>query len=308
VVTIEELTMRQRIGVAVFAVALLGAAAAARADYRQDKSYSLPPGGDFFLSTEAGGASIRGGEGDQARVVISSRRGDFDEKYEVIVEETPGRLEITIEHRGRKPWSWSFGDQGAHVEVTLPRRTDVVVKSSGGGIDVESIEGSVEAKSSGGGVTVLEVSGDVVASSSGGGVEVERIGGGAKLDSSGGSVSARRVAGDIDAGSSGGGVRIDEAGGAVVASSSGGGVRVGFAAGNAKGGDLHSSGGGVTARVDPSVGLEIDAYASGGDADCELPVTVRGKMKDNTVRGTLNGGGAVLKLRSSGGGVTIEGR
>jgi hypothetical protein len=47
---------------------------------------------------------------------------------------------------------------------------------------------------------------------------------------------------------------------------------------------------------------------TGGVADCDLQVTVRGKMKDNTVKGKLKGGGAVLEIRSSGGGVTIERR
>ena len=55
-------------------------------------------------------------------------------------------------------------------------------------------------------------------------------------------------------------------------------------------------------------GLEIDAYASGGDADTDLPVTVLVKQTDNSLKGTLYGGGAVLKLRSSGGGVSVEGR
>jgi hypothetical protein len=40
-----------------------------------------------------------------------------------------------------------------------------------------------------------------------------------------------------------------------------------------------------------------------------VPITVRGKLSRDTVRGRLNGGGgALLEIRSSGGGVTIEAR
>ena len=299
-------TPRHALFVSAALLAVSAVPALAASETRIERRFALGSGGTFVLTTEAGGAEVRGGDGEEAVVVITSRRSDFESKYDVRLEESPGRLEVTIERRGRGiQWGW---DEGGEVTFVLPRRTSAEVKSSGGGVTVEALEGLVKAKSSGGGVDVMDVTGDVEASSSGGGVEVQRVTGAARLSSSGGSVSARSVSGDIDAGSSGGGVRIEEAGGAVVASSSGGGVRVDFAAGNAKGGDLHSSGGGVTARVDPNVGLEIDAYASGGDADCDLPVTVRGKMKDNTVQGKLNGGGAVLKLRSSGGGVNIESR
>ncbi|MGH7858658.1 MAG: hypothetical protein ACREQY_15140, partial [Candidatus Binatia bacterium] len=259
--------MRQKTAFILGTVLSLAAAGAARADgYQLNKSFDLGSGGTFRLSTEAGGAEVRGGDGEKATVVITAKRSDFEEKYDVIIEEAKGSLEVTIERKGRRLFSWDW-NEGAHVAVTLPRHTSATIKSSGGGVEIEGLEGNVEARSSGGGVEVLDVVGDVVAASSGGGVDIERIKGGAKIDSSGGSVSARNVAGDIDAGSSGGGVRIAEAGGMVVASSSGGGVSVGFAAGNAKGGDIHSSGGGVTAKVDPTLGLEIDAYASGGDAD-----------------------------------------
>jgi hypothetical protein len=59
-------------------------------------------------------------------------------------------------------------------------------------------------------------------------------------------------------------------------------------------------------RVDPAVRLNIDASASGGRVSSDLPVTVKGTISKTSLRGTLNGGGAVLKLRSSGGGVSLE--
>ncbi len=75
--------------------------------------------------------------------------------------------------------------------------------------------------------------------------------------------------------------------------------------GGAAGGSLSSSGGGVRVEVDPAAKLTIDASSSGGGVDCDLPVTVRGRMARNSLHGDLNGGGATLKLRSSGGGIRI---
>jgi hypothetical protein len=73
-------------------------------------------------------------------------------------------------------------------------------------------------------------------------------------------------------------------------------------------GCFDSSGGGVAVTLDPAARLEIDAASSGGRVSSDLPVTVRGAVSKSSLKGTLNGGGAVLKLRSSGGGVSLAPR
>ena len=262
------------------------------ADYRLEKRLPLAAGGTFSVHSEAGGVKIRGGEGSEAVITVTSKRQDFADVFTVRFETPrPDRVEMVLERKSHGPTSW-FGihDDHTQVEVTLPRSAGTEVESSGGGIDIANLAGKVDAESSGGGV------------------QVSALGGAAKLSSSGGSIAAENVAGDLDASSSGGGVEIREAHGAVVAGSSGGAVSVSFAAGNAHGGSLDSSGGGVEARLDPAVGLEIDASSSGGSVDCDLPLTVHGRVGRDDVRGTLNGGGALLKLRSSGGGIDITKR
>jgi hypothetical protein len=281
---------------ALAAAAVLGlfvfAAPSRAADYRLEKRQPLAAGGSFMLHSEAGGIEVRGGDGSEAVVVVTSTREDFDRLYNVrFATPGPDRFEVVIERKSRGPLSWlSNGNHRTQVSVTLPKSVAVELESSGGGVDVSGIAGKVEAESSGGGV------------------KASRLGGAAKLSSSGGAIDGEEIAGDVEAESSGGGVHIREAHGAVVAESSGGAVSVDFAAGNSKGGDLSSSGGGVEATLDPAVGLEIDASSSGGSVDCDLPLTVRGKIGRDDVHGTLNGGGPLLKLRSSGGGIDISPR
>jgi hypothetical protein len=303
--------MRTKIVVGVcLTLALVTAGAARGSEYRLEKSFDLSAGASFSLRSEAGGVDVRGGDGAQAVIVVTAERDDFESRYDVRFETSgPDRLEVTIERKGRGPARWFSGpNSGAHVEVELPRSVSAGIRSSGGSVRVSDLAGDLRSASSGGGVYVSGIDGDVHLSSSGGRVEAIDITGELELSSSGGSVVARNIGGDIDASSSGGGVKIEEAHGAVVAGSSGGPVRVGFAAGNASGGHLHSSGGGVTAWLDSGVALTIDAHSSGGRVSCDVPVTVRGKLSRNTVRGQLNGGGPVLKLRSSGGGIHIEER
>ena len=75
-------------------------------------------------------------------------------------------------------------------------------------------------------------------------------------------------------GATNGGVSVKGAGGRVVAYSSGGSVRVGFAAGNAHGGEVSSSGGAVDVQVDPAVRLSIDGREPTKSSSLTRSVTV----------------------------------
>ncbi len=311
-----------------FALALAAASAAAASDFRLEKRFDLASGGQFVLHSEAGGVTVRGGTGTQAVIVVTAEDGEeFNSRFNVRFDTQPSRVSFVVERKDHGWFHWFEGFHSrVHVDVELPRSASADVSSSGGSVQLSELVGPVKVGSSGGSVRIADVDGDVVSSSSGGSVHVERVKGGVRaessgggveladiggavhLESSGGSLVASRIGGDIEANTSGGGVRIEEAGGRVEAESSGGPVKVSFSAGNARGGSLDSSGGGVTARVDPAAGLEIDASSSGGSVSSDLPVTIRGRVSRDTLRGTLNGGGSLLKLRSSGGGITLAPR
>ncbi len=294
-----------------FSIALLLTVAAtpAAADFRLEKRLDLEPGGRFVVASAIGALTLVGDAASGAQVTITSTRDKLDERFDIRFEQGAGFAKLTIERRG----GWlaglfdgdSFGVQRTRIEVHVPRQTAVEATVSGGGIDVARIDGRVAAASSGGGVEVREVRGEVTAESSGGGIRASAIEGPVSADTSGGGVDLEQVSGEIHAQSSGGGVRVRGAGGRVEASSSGGSVTVGFAPGNDRGGEMSSSGGGVQVEVDPAVALSIDAASSGGGVHCDLPVRVEGRIGRDSLRGSLNGGGAPLRLRSSGGAVRL---
>jgi DUF4097 and DUF4098 domain-containing protein YvlB len=129
--------------------------------------------------------------------------------------------------------------------------------------------------------------------------------GSVSAESSGGSIELERVTGDIKADTSGGGIHIVEAGGRVNADTSGGGIEASFARGNAMGGTLETSGGGIEVTLDPSVDLAIDA--SGNGVRTDLPLRIRGEVRRGSLSGELGKGGNTLRLHTSGGSVRIQG-
>ncbi len=241
------------------------------ADYRVEKELALSPGGEFRLRADSGRLAVRGTSRTGARVVVTSRSDDFEDRFDLRFEETPNGVTVAAERRGSwfsRWFSW-FGD-GVHFEVEVPYDTELDLRTSGGSI------------------------------------EIQDVGGEARVRTSGGSIRGVDVEGDIDADTSGGSINLKGMAGAVKASTSGGNVTVHFALGNSLGGSLTTSGGRVTVYLDPVAALDIEASTSGGGVRVDLPVSVQGEISRSKVRGTLNGGGALLRLHTSGGGVRVR--
>jgi hypothetical protein len=312
--------------VAMGAGAVALAAAPAQGATRIEKHLALAPGGQLVVNSEIGDVVVRGDAASGAAVVLTADRDDLEKDYEITFAASPGQVQLIVKRRDRGlGWFAGWQQWRGHVEiaVSVPRATAASVHLSGGRVEVSGLEGNAELKSSGGSVVahqlagklqahssggaveVRELRGNLLASSSGGAVRATAVQGEVEARSSGGSVHLEQIAGSVSAKSSGGGVTIHGAGGRVAASSSGGPVAVSFAAGNAHGGDIDSSGGGVEVRVDPAVGLDVDAASSAGSVSCDLPVTVQGKISRHSIHGALHGGGERLHVRSSGGGIRI---
>ena len=55
-----------------------------------------------------------------------------------------------------------------------------------------------------------------------------------------------------------------------------------------------------------NAGADLDLSTSGGDVTCDLPVTVVGRISEDNIRGTLNGGGPSIYAHTSGGDVHVR--
>jgi DUF4097 and DUF4098 domain-containing protein YvlB len=304
-------------------VGLMVPALSARADSRMEKTLRLEPGGRFSVRTDTGSVTVTGTDAPGARLVITSRRRPLDELLRFTFREDTGSASVTAQRRHGHlfPWNWSGGD--VHFEIQVPAQTALDIDTSGGAIKIAALRSPAKLETSGGGIEVRDLAGDLEGHTSGGGIELERVRGNVHIETSGGGIEGReidgpidadtsggavrlhRVSGDIKAHSSGGGIHVFEAGGRIEADTSGGGIEASFARGNGHGGSLETSGGGIEVSVDPTVGLRIDA--SGNSVKADVPITVQGSISRGKLQGNMGGGGELLRLRTSGGGVRIQG-
>ena len=313
---------RIELGLAAVLVALV-VPAVTRADYRNQKHLNLQPGGHFVLDASEGDVRLTGAPQPGADVVITSRRDDLEQLFDIRFEGSAGEVRVTV--RRRHPWGFNWHNNiNLHFVVTVPEDTSAEVKTGGGSVEVSRLKRETELDTSGGSIHAFDLGSNLRAHTSGGSIELQDIKGSAHVDTSGGDIRAsqldrsleaqtsggsidlRDIKGDLLAHTSGGSIRIEGAGGRVDAHTSGGSVEVRFAPGDSRGGDLDTSGGGIRVAIDRSVNINLDADASGGTVETELPVTQSGTLSRSHIVGTVGSGGALLRVHSSAGSIHID--
>jgi hypothetical protein len=294
------------------------------------KGFNVADGGTLHLDGAYGNIRIVTGGSGVAIEVHRDADGRRAEKrmaeHKITFEQQGNDVVIESDFEGdRIRWfDWGDNDYDVQWNIRVPDRYNVDVDTSGGWIEIDAIDGTVDARTSGGsirtgrlgGKSTLKTSGgsitidgataEVLAHTSGGSIKVGDTTGAVDARTSGGDITLARVNGEVVARTSGGGIRIEDATGRVDASTSGGSIHANISRQPNGDSRLSTSGGAVVVSLAPSVAVDLDAHASGGGVSSDVPITVQGTQDDDSLRGKINGGGPKLVLRSSGGGVRVK--
>jgi len=281
-----------------------------------EKTFTVQPGGTLKVGTSGGNIGVESGSGDTVKVIAKEKiRADTDAEADEMLKD----LELIIEQKGNDViasakctksnfGSW-FGKNCVEVSftVTVPSRYSADLHTSGGNIHVGNLAGRMLARTSGGNIHIGDIDGSVDAGTSGGNVEMGSCTGDTRLHTSGGNVRAEKIVGAADLSTSGGDIRVHRVENTLSAHTSGGNVEAGI--GGLLKGDcsLGTSGGDVKVRVDKAAAFRLDASTSGGSVRADgLTLTLDGgELHRSHISGSVNGGGPLLKLRTSGGSIRV---
>ncbi|MFC3094174.1 DUF4097 family beta strand repeat-containing protein [Alteromonas sediminis] len=226
------------------------------------ETINASPGEKLNLATHSGSIRIRTHNEDSVIVDVDVS-GKHEDEFTVTVDRRGDEIVVLGEKENRNSWN------GLNVkfDVVVPKNFELTLRTAGGSIDIDDLEGNVEANTSGGSISV----GDII--------------------------------GDIDLHTSGGSIRTDNIYGEIDAHTSGGSIDVTFAQQPSENASLTTSGGSIRASFPENVAIDIDASTSGGRVKSEFEVD--GRVKKQSIRGQINGGGPQIDLRTSGGSVSI---
>ena len=296
-----------------------------------ERSFQVKENGMLIVDSDLGSIAVVGEAGERVQVTVSYRLNSwndrraaaFREDFQVEMKQEGNDVRVVAEFRDDRRHRYN-GGLDMRFTITVPQRYNVDLSTAGGSISVDDLQGTVEVKTSGGSLNFGEIHGTVRGRTSGGSISLQSCSGPADIHTSGGSINVGAVDGDVTARTSGGSISIDRARGDVRAETSGGSINVEEVLGEIQ---ARTSGGSVSARIaqqprgecrlETSAGtvsiylaediaVDLDARASSGKVFSDFDVTTRGSLSESTLRGTINGGGPRLYLRTSAGKIRIR--
>jgi DUF4097 and DUF4098 domain-containing protein YvlB len=264
----ERIMRRFAIGILLLGLA---SALAARAD---DWSKTFPITGTPELRVETSDANINVETWDQktieARVTTEGYKiGDGG--IQIFPHQTGDSVELEV----RFPHSivnFGFNHHRVDIQIHMPRQGRVALHTGDGSIQLTGLKGEMD---------------------------VETGDGHQQIDSVDGTLHARSGDGHIRAAGRFDGLEITAGDGSVEAQAQSGSTM------NAPW-TLHAGDGSVTLQLPAKFAADVDLHTGDGHITLDLPVSVEGRLRENNIRGKLNGGGGLLTINTGDGSIQIE--
>ena len=267
---------------------LLAASSAGAAEKTLERTFTVSPGGALIVDADSASVHVSGGDTNQVTVRMSARGSEEDlATMKLDAFQKDDGVTVVMQRPGKKGWfNWGSWNGEGSIEVTVPQRYGIRIRTSGGSVELKDTIGSVKLHTSGGDIVAKNVNGNVEARTSGGGI------------------SADTIRGDVDAGTSGGDLRLLHVDGKIRGQTSGGSVKCSLVGIN-RGISASTSGGSIQLTLPRATTANIEATTSGGGFNSELPVATT-VQQDGHVKGSINGGGQRIDVSTSGGGISLR--
>jgi hypothetical protein len=311
-------------GVAAFAAAAVVLAfgvtlAFAREKYEEkfEKTVALAKDGKVVLKNVSGDIEIRGSKENQVRIeaVKVSQASSLDKAKEnaakVTIEVTneAGVVQVLTQFPERQGGFWGRDSLNVSVnyKLSIPEKASVDVKSMSGDVRLEAIGGPAKVNSVSGDAVILGAAGADVDLTSGD-LTLTNIAGDVYIKSVSGDIEATDIKGSIELSSLSGEIDLKDVSDArsVAAKTISGNITyVGsiLAGGNY---ELKSFSGNVEMKIPAASAFDIEANTRSGVIETDFPVEVSGKISSKEIHGSVNKGGARIRLTSFSGDIEFR--
>lgn len=266
-----------------------------------EKTFQVTPGGKLVLQADQGSCKVTSVQSDkvQIRVLQQVPRGTKAEADELFANHEVTFLQdgstVSVLANAKRKRAFSSRTSQAYLEVryeiTIPKRFDVDLKTSGGDIRVGDLEGKAKLRTASGVIDLQRATGDVNAFNSGGNITIAEVAGELVAQTSSGFIRVRKVKGRAEISNSGGDIQVDDAEKTVVAKTSSGRIRLRSVNGDVK---ASNSGGDITADL-----VEGDITATTSSGSIYLA-----QIKGKTVNAKNSGGS--IEVGAAAGGIVAR--
>jgi DUF4097 and DUF4098 domain-containing protein YvlB len=309
----------KRTGWLVISLLLVFSLAAAKEKYEEkfDKTVALAKDGKVDISNISGDITVLSWSQDQVKIEAlkiseaSSLEKAKENAAKVTIEVVPEGSLLRIETKYPKSDKFWGGDSvnvSVNYKLWIPEKAalkatnisgDISAEAIGGAVALKAVSGDIHLTKAAGGADCNTVSGDVTVAEVTGSAFLKSVSGDVKASGVKGSVEAESVSGDI------GLTEVSEASTVRVKALSG---EVLYRGGVSKQGNysLKSHSGTVTLYIPADSAFDLEAETFSGEIQSDFEIKVMGKVSPKELSGSVNGGGAVLKVSSFSGDIKLK--
>ena len=289
-----------RLSLALTIAAIIPATASAqRAEGSFQRALTVGASPDVEISAGSGRIEVRAGSANRIEITGRIRAGDWGDGWfgggtRLSPQERVRRVEASppVEQSGNRIKIGYFTNDdwrnnvSISFTVALPTSANVIARTGSGSQRIEGVSGSVESHAGSGSLTLKDIGSRLRASTGSGSISVDGVRGALHLTSGSGTVRAAGITGGVTASTSSGGLTVE-----------------GELSDDWR---LSASSGSVSVHLPRRQGFEVDVTTGSGSIDVDFPVTVNGKVGRRSLRGSAQGGGRLLHVRTSSGRVSIR--
>ena len=253
-------------------VALFAATMSAHAE-EWSKTYTVS--GMPNLRVETSDANIRVTAWDQKTIeakVITNRYKIGEGGIRIEERQSGDTVEIEIRYPHHNfNFDWGSGHR-VDVIIQMPREGKVNLRTGDGKIEVAGLKGEMDMHTGDGSVNLDSVDGKLHASTGDGHIQAN-----GRFDQ----LELKTGDGHVD-------------------------VRAKNGSSLATGWHLETGDGSVSLEVPGDLAADVDLHTSDGHIDLDMPVQAEGRIRQNEIRGKLNGGGSPLTIRTGDGSIHLR--
>ena len=246
-----------------------------------EKTYDTESNKKLDYSIIAGNIKVQTWENNQVKITIKG-----DDKFKDILDIEEGNSGGNINVKVKLEEKNSNGNVNLSSEILVPSNFNIDIKTAGGDLLAENINGKIDFKTAGGDIKINNTKGEL------------------DVKTAGGNISVNNHSGDVDVSTAGGEVDIISADGEIKVSTMGGNVDVVYSGEN-KGIKLTTMGGNVDLKIPSGTKADLKLNTMSGEIKVDFDLTNE-KKTENTLKGQINGGGESIKCSTMGGNITIH--
>lgn len=260
----------KRLGLLIFCITVAAVLPAGAEEWT--KTYNLT--GKPDLRIETSDANIRVTAGDQNTIeakVITTRYKIGEGGIRIDEHQSGNSVELEV-HYPHHDLVFGWGSHRVDIIIQMPREGNVNLRTDDGKIEVAGLKGDMNLHSGDGSENIENVDGKLHATTGDGHIQAN-----GRFDE----LELKTGDGHVD-------------------------VRAGSGSTLAASWRLETGDGNVSLEVPADFAADLELHTGDGHIDLDMPVTTEGKIRENDIRGKINGGGGLLAIKTGDGSIHLR--